>query len=154
MFDPVQVARLPFNNTWSDEYRRQYFWEFFFKSSFIGEFRFPELTLLASMLMIAAMLCLPLLLLGIVSDLRHRFVAILPVSLSTLALLGAAIAYPAFFAYAPNQDFRFSIPLILPITYYIVRGARTVPKRIRVVAQALIVLVSVLSAAMLVAITL
>ncbi|HRH93348.1 MAG TPA: hypothetical protein PKV72_02330 [Candidatus Peribacteria bacterium] len=126
-FNPIKIAQLPFNDTWSEKYRRKYFSEFFYKSAFFGEFRFENFYVLGSMLVVLGMLLLPMLALGFLADMRRRFYAALPVSLTTGVLMAAALAYPTLFAYAPNQDFRFSVLLTVPFAYYIVRGIQSLP---------------------------
>ncbi len=132
-FNPVEVMRFPYNDTWSDKYRRRYFWEFFFKSSFFGEFRFEKIKQLGSVIVALGMVLLPMLLLGLVATVRNRknIYESLPMTLTTGALMAAALAYPTLFAYAPNQDFRFSILLCVPFGYYVVRGLLALPVVIR-----------------------
>lgn len=126
-FNPIAVAQLPFNDTWSDKYRRSYFWEFFFKSSYFGEFRFEKIYPLGTALTVLGMLLLPVLLWGLLCDLRKRWFTTLPMWTTSAILLAAALAYPTFFTYAPNQDFRFSILLVVPFAYYTVRGWQELP---------------------------
>jgi len=131
IFNPVEIAKLPFNDTWSEHYRRRYFLEFFFKSSHFGEFRFEKIYPLGSALVVFAMLLLPALLWGLLSDMRRRFLASMPIWSTSVVLLAAAIAYPTLFPYAPNQDFRFSILLVVPLAYYVIRGWQEFPTVLR-----------------------
>jgi hypothetical protein len=138
-FNPIEVAKTPFNDTWTNKYRRQYFAEFFYKSAFFGEFRFEKIYALAAVMVVLGMAFFPLMLLGFVLDMRKRFYDALPLSLTTGILFAAAVAYPTFFAYAPNQDFRFSVLLAVPFAYYAVRGLQALPTLLRQIFLGLLI---------------
>lgn len=60
-FDPIQVMRVPYNDSWKDTSRRQFAPEYLFKSIFFGEFDFGErekscarIMLLSSMILVFA----------------------------------------------------------------------------------------------------
>jgi len=120
MFNPVAVLQHPFNSPWDNAKRRQYFWEYFFRSAFFGEFNHPrQLQILASITMFLAMLGMLFMPLGIAVTLRWQKHAFYPL----IFLLGIQImAHMAYRFYAPftsNQDFRFSIVLILSFAYFV-----------------------------------
>jgi hypothetical protein len=79
------------------------------------------------------MLLLPAMLIGLLVDLRRRFMTLLPFHIATFGMCVGAFLYPYFFAFAPNQDFRFSVILIVPAAYYCVRGIETMPVWLRAV---------------------
>ncbi len=60
---------------------------------------------------------------GIVDDVRKRWRMTIPVLLTMLTMQGASIAYRVLKTCSCNQDFRFVPLIILPWTYYAVRGA-------------------------------
>lgn len=130
--NPIAVVTYPFNDPWDDTFRRGYFPEYFFRSAFFGEYKFERLITLARVLIILGLLLLPAVVLGIVVDLRRRFMQFLPFHVATFGLLLAAFTYPSLFPFAPNQDFRFSVILILPATYYAVRGIEALPRWLRI----------------------
>lgn len=130
--NPVQVITHPFNDPWDDTFRRGYFPEFFFRSAFFGEYKFKRYLVLAQTILILALLLLPALLFGIATDFRRRFREILPFHVAMLGMALAAFMYPYLFPFAPNQDFRFSVILILPAAYYAVRGIEALPLWLRV----------------------
>lgn len=132
-FNPVAVVQHPFNDPWDNEYRREYFPEYFFRSAFFGEYRFESFRVLSQSLLILAMLLLPAMVIGLLVDLRRRFMALLPFHIATFGMCIGAFLYPYFFAFAPNQDFRFSVILIVPAAYYCVRGIETMPVWLRAV---------------------
>lgn len=133
-FSPRQILEHPFNQTWDDSQRRQYFWEFYFKSAFFGEFTFPDSTRgTAVTILLFGLLSLPLLLLGLAKALLERFSEHLPLLLSFAFLLASSLAYRVRFAYAPNQDFRFVVLLAALWAYFAVLGAislKDTPRRI------------------------
>ncbi len=129
IFDPWEVIKVTFNNTWSDEYRRQFFWEFFFKSAFFGEYQFDALRRVCQMALTFGMLCIPLGCMGMVRALPKPKAdsPALPTLVTLVIGLAAAVAYAWKFRYAPNQDFRFSAMLVLPLAYYVVQGSEALP---------------------------
>ncbi len=132
IFNPIKVIEHPFNNPWTDEERRQWFPEYFYRSSFFGEFSFDRLRLLCQGMLLTGMLVLPLLLLGFLASIRWReWPLSLPVTILFPTLLAASAWYRFNFPYAPNQDFRFVVLLVLPIAFCIVRGIVCLPRSIR-----------------------
>jgi hypothetical protein len=132
IFDPFSILKIPYNNPWDDASRRQYFFEYFFKSAFFGEFSFsPPLTSLTGTILLLGLIALPLSLLGLLLDLRKRFFLLLPLTVTTVLLLAASIAYRLKFPYAANQDFRFVVLLIIPFSAFAVRGIDLLPKNLR-----------------------
>lgn len=133
-FNPVAMARQPFNDPWSDSARRGNFLEYFFRSSLFGEFKFTPVLWIAYPLIVSLLLLLPCLLYGMYCELRYSFRRLLPLHLATASLALGAFLYPFLFAFASNQDFRFSAPLVLPFAYYLTRGITHLPGRLRDIA--------------------
>ena len=133
-FNPIAMARQPFNDPWSDGARRGYLLEYFFRSSLFGEFKFPSVLWIAYPLIVSLLLLLPCLLYGFYCEVRWSFRRLLPLHLVTVCLAAGAILYPLLFAFASNQDFRFSAALILPCSYYLTRGISHLPSRIKDIA--------------------
>lgn len=127
VLNPAAVITYPFNDPWDDTFRRGYLLEYFFRSSFFGEYKFNRLITLSRTLLLLGLILLPVTLLGFMGDLRRRLMTLLPFHIATLGLLAGAFVYPYLFAFAPNQDFRFSVILILPAAYYLLRGIEMLP---------------------------
>jgi len=124
-FNPYQMLNHPYNNPWNDESRRQYFWEYFFRSAFTGQFSFEQpIKTVTVLLLICGLFMIPLMLWGIFKEVRSRPYDTFPMLLLLCVQAAASFGYRYFFAYAPNQDFRFSIILIIPIAYFVIRGAQ------------------------------
>lgn len=122
VFSPGNIIHYPFNDPWKDDNRRQYFLEYAFKSAFFGEFSEPTARLTAQALLLAAMLSCVVLVYGLITESRDRFRASMPLIVVAIFIILAAIVYRLAFAYAPNQDFRFSIPVVIPLAYFLTRG--------------------------------
>ena len=135
-FNPQKIYQIPFNDPWSDDKRRQYFPEYFLKSSLFGEFRFEKLIGISRILLVCIMVLLPFMFLGVIADLRMRLYESAPVLILTLLFSLSAALYPTIFPYAPNQDFRFSSILLLPAAYFLMRGISLLPKYMRVLGFA------------------
>jgi hypothetical protein len=124
VFNPIAVLNHPENNAWTDTERRQFFWEYFFKSAFFGEFGFnASLALLERLILIVALLSLPLVAIGIVDELRRPGPRTLPLYATGFVLLASSVWYGTRFPFAPNQDFRFVTLLTVPIACAAIRGA-------------------------------
>ena len=122
-FHPAGILRYPFNNPWGDEQRRQYFWEYFFRSAFFGEFGYDDaLKPVARVMLGSAMFALLALALGFFDVLRKRDDDAFPMTMLFLCLLFAALWYRLSFPFSANQDFRQSVLVIFPAAYFIMRG--------------------------------
>jgi len=122
-FNPSGILENPYNNPWGDEQRRQYFWEYLFRSAFFGEFSFDDrLRILAQGMLITGMLSLFVLGCGIIASFFKREPYDLPMLLTLGFLMLAAFCYRFFFPYSANQDFRQSVLALIPIAYFIVKG--------------------------------
>ena len=144
-FNVKEIVRHPFNDPRDDELRRGYLLEYFYRSAFFGEFSFKQSVIIAKILLVLGFLLLPIMALGIVTDFQRRCVELLPFHTATLGLLIGAFLYPYFFTFASNQDFRFSVILVLPAAYYVVRGIYALPQWLRLIAH-LILTVSIVTA--------
>jgi hypothetical protein len=121
-FNPVQVMVLPFNNPWDDSCRRQYFPEFYFKSSLFGEWRWDHrLTLSARGLVLTALL---LLFIGITGIFRCCYIKdgfLVPLGLTMIVILLAQVVLVLRHPYACSQDFRYFIITAVPFFYFIAK---------------------------------
>jgi len=139
-FNPIGILQEPFNSPWEDEQRRQYFGEYFYRSAFFGEFGFSDdVKKLAVSILLITFIFIPIIITGIVSDLIRKPNIYMPIALITFFMLLAQLAYRLYAPYSSNQDFRFSIALILPIAYYLLRGSNELPKTARTFVHACIV---------------
>lgn len=146
-FNPIQVLRHTYNNPWDDAERRQFFWEYFFRSAFFGEFQFASaLRDLSVIILLLALSILPFPVIALWKS-GHRLRAHLPLwSTCVTVILGAAggrLVSP----YATTQDFRYSSLLVLPFTALIIRGIDLLPHSFRWIGRNLLVLFIVASAA-------
>lgn len=135
-FSPSKVLQIPFNDSWKDEARRQYVWEYFFRSAFFGESRYEAITWLARNMLFLGLALIPLMLFGFFRATVERFRDHLPVLLTFLSTLGGALLYRWQFPYAPNQDFRFSLLLLPCAVFFVLEGMQSLPDRFRSVARA------------------
>ena len=117
-FNPVAMVHNPYNSPWEDAARRQYFWEYLYRSAFFGEFSFGEdRKTLASWILLFSF---PVFLLTAWTWLSgwKRWKELLPLLLLSIILpVGHAVfrfRYPS----ASSQDFRYILPLLLPIAAF------------------------------------
>lgn len=153
VFDPLEVLRHPYVDDLLDASRRVYFWEYLFRTAHFGGFDLGSqgtVWALGVCLLAASLLLLPCAALGFVSDLRLRCPAA-PLWLAALALLGAHVAYRLRYPYSFNQDFRFSVLLAVPISYYAVSGMARLPGFLRSAATGVALAFVALSSALVIA---
>ena len=136
-FNPWQVLMHPFNHNWIDEERRQYMWEYFFRSAFFGEWEFRSLFDEGSTVTLAsALLLIPCFLWGIVRS------AWKPAKVHALffVLLVTSLAALACFRYmhpnSSNQELRYVSFLVVPIGYFLAKGMASVRYRLPFAAVA------------------
>ncbi|MBY0548288.1 MAG: glycosyltransferase family 39 protein [Candidatus Obscuribacterales bacterium] len=113
-FDPTQVMRVPYNDSWKDASRRRFAPEYLFKSAFFGEFDFGErekvcarIILLSSMVLVFAAVC------NAIVTVTNSWRTLLPLWSSALILYAALIANRSLYPYAVCGDFRFITPIVL-----------------------------------------
>lgn len=124
-FNPVKVMELPFASSRDDKYRRAYMPEYFYKSAFFGEWVYGNHLLLAARtIMLLGMLLLLFGAWGLFNAIKERDFWLMPVVVSALGMVGAAWALVWVHTLSSNQDFRYQVLLLLPIAYFVVRGAR------------------------------
>jgi hypothetical protein len=150
-FNPIAFLRVPFNHPWEDMARRQFFPEYFFRSAFFGEFQFPDIFVgLAEVLLFVASCALIFLVIGFWKAGILRIRESLPITLLFVLLFGAQMAYRVFAPYSANQDFRHSLLLLLPISYFILTGIQESPKSFAAFGRYLVVTMASLCAAFIV----
>ncbi|MFH0851888.1 MAG: glycosyltransferase family 39 protein [Candidatus Peregrinibacteria bacterium] len=122
-FNPLRMMLRPYNNPWDDAAGRQYFWEYFFKSAFFGEFDFGvALRPLASAILLCGFLTLLYALYGTWICIRREGWRTLPLwSVAGILLLGHAF-HRYTTAFSCSQDFRYSLLLSIPAIFFAVRG--------------------------------
>lgn len=124
-FHPAQILSHPFNDPWNDEQRRQFFPEYFFKSAFFGEYLFRGLETFGRTILLGSILLLPLLVGGLWMAFTRYLKPSVPLLMTFISVFGAAVVYRVLFAYSSNQDFRFSVLLLIPLAYFLGLGMST-----------------------------
>ncbi len=139
VFDPRGILAHPYSNPWTDESRRQYFLEYFFRSAFFGEW-YPGdgLRIVSVWILGFAMLLLPVGLWGIIEGLRRKFFDHLPFFVSFAALAGGHTAFRWLSPFSTSQDFRYSPLLLVPAAFFIVYGLSRLPTTLRQMATVIV----------------
>ena len=122
-FNPASVLEHPYNSPWSDEARRQYFWEYLYRAAFFGEFDFgPEHRTIASFVLFFSLPLCVVALYGLFCGFRYRFSAWLPMAQIGLWSLVGHLVFRFSFPFASSQDFRYSTILLAPFSYFLTIG--------------------------------
>lgn len=123
-FNPLAVVHIPYNSAWDDATRRQYFWEYFYRSAFFGEFNYGDnLKVLASWILVLSYAMAVLFFIGLWKTLRTFFYESIPFYLLLLALAAGAALNRFQYPFTPSQDFRYSMGLLLAVAYFSTMGA-------------------------------
>lgn len=136
-FNPWQILMHPFNHNWIDEERRQYLWEYFFRSAFFGEWEFRWMFDVGSTVTLSsALLLIPCFLWGVVRSLAKNpklpavFFALLVASLAALA------AFRYMHPNSSNEELRYVSFVVVPIGYFLARGMASMRYRLPFAAVA------------------
>lgn len=141
-FNPVAVIEQPFVSTWSDATRRGNYFEFFLRSAFFGEFRFPGALLPRSIIALSLMSCL-FLAVGVRTSLRRWRDNAPLLALSGVTFI-ISFAYAIIYRCYPEQDFRFSLFLALAGAPLLALGILALPRDLRWIGTAIAVGLSIL----------
>ena len=122
-FNPIRIVKKPFNEIWTEGSGRDHFWEFWVRSIFFGEFDFGKpLRLLASSIMLIALILMPLTGIGFFYCIRHRTYDTFPLWITTVILLFGHMAFRQLAPFGPSQDFRYSVLALVPFSYFLLEA--------------------------------
>lgn len=139
IFRPAQVVLDPFNDTWIDDHGRQYFWEFFFKSAFFGEFWYSDrLLAVASVIALHGLVVVLLSVIGWIALLRARNPLLTPVSAVMFFVLAGQLLLRFRLPFSPSQDFRFSLLLAPCIAALAIHGCLRLPEPLRAASESVL----------------
>lgn len=132
VFNPIKILDHPYADPWLDEERRQYFWEYLFKSALFGEFVPPESLYNAVIVLLIVSLCLtPLILWSFFYSAVRNWRRDMPMLVLTVYILLSHLAFRILYPFSSSQDFRYSVLLVLPASYFAVANLHRCPVRIR-----------------------
>lgn len=123
-FNPVQVLRYPFNEVVGEGSRRLYHWEYFYRSAFFGEFRYPApMRVVGFAALFASLLLLPLVFVRFVAVARRLRTSVhAPLAIASVVLLAGALADRLVMPFSSSQDFRYSVALFIPWAAWMAAG--------------------------------
>lgn len=125
VFNPVRVVQYPRCNGWKVDPRRVFFWEYYFKSGYTGEFlnekEDNEYTF-ARTLLTLNLLLFPYMIFSFIRTIRMPSRVAYPYVWVWPACMAAQIGYVYRVGLANVQDFRFFSFLLLIYAYFIVDG--------------------------------
>lgn len=118
-FNPVEFVRMPYNNPWEDAARRQYFWEYLYRSAFFGEFNFDEgRKALASWLLVFSFSAFLLSMWGWIMGWKH-WKDFLPLLLLGVVFPAGHAAFRFRYPSGSSQDFRYIVPFLIPAAAFV-----------------------------------
>jgi 4-amino-4-deoxy-L-arabinose transferase-like glycosyltransferase len=116
IFNPLRIVRSPFVNEWMSGRDRDMFLEYLFRSSLFGEFNFSFVPpWLVRGLVLATLATLLASLGGFLVCLLRSWRDSLPLGLTLLVLFLGHLVYRQMAPVSSSQDFRYSLPLLLPL---------------------------------------
>lgn len=111
----------PFTSPWLDSKGRGYYWAYFGKTSLFGEFELgadPTRRAIAVVLSVLLLVLVALLIRAFLRATRDDALWVVPL----LVWLAASAAFRARYPVAPSGDFRYVLPVLIPLCVGIVRG--------------------------------
>ncbi|OGJ55247.1 hypothetical protein A2880_02925 [Candidatus Peribacteria bacterium RIFCSPHIGHO2_01_FULL_49_38] len=133
---PGAVLKHPFNDPWNDEARRQNFWEYWYRSAFFGEFLFDVPMFLAQSMLTLGMALLLFVPVGMLKKCRIADGRV-PLCILLLTLTAGAITVRWIYPFSSVSDFRYSVLLVIPVSYFILRGILCMPRTYRIAGYGL-----------------
>ncbi len=131
VFNPFKVIRYPFVQPWGP--RHEYFLEYFFKSIFVGEwFLGTAYRWVARFFVLTALLLVPVFLRGVWSalgDEKENCSSATPLLIVLGIVFSMHWAFLQIAPYMSSQDFRYSVILLVPMVYFFLQGAASLPLR-------------------------
>jgi hypothetical protein len=122
VFNPIKVLQIPYNDAWNDASRRQYFWEYWYRSAFFGEFSFgDDRKLMASWLLFWGLVLTVVCFIGLVrSMLKWRTLyECLPLFFGFFVFPLGHLFFRYQFPYSSSEDFRYAVPVLASVFFFI-----------------------------------
>ncbi len=118
-FNPLQILHHPYNDAFGDEARRMFFPEYLYRSAFFGEFNLGDsLRTFSRWMLLMGFFVSILAMCGFFSALRRSYRQALPVWFAFCALLFGHAFFRFLYPYSSSQDFRYSVLLLVPVSYF------------------------------------
>lgn len=123
-FDFTSYLKEPFTDPWNDGKGRQYFWNFLLKTSLFGEFSYSGQVVwgLGYTLSVLYLLLIAGVLYGLWRLKNQDVLQAVPFMTAALVLLAGALYLRLSIPAACSNDFRYILPIILPVTYFLGYG--------------------------------
>lgn len=140
-FHPLRFIRIPFINPFDDVSGRQFFWEYFLKTSVFGEYWFgekPIVVLLARILNgMTLFVLVPLGLYGVLRAIvvRKERCSAFPLLCTFFLIIVGHLLFRFKAPFSSSQDFRYSIAALIPFFYFMLSAARSFPRILRFVSS-------------------
>ncbi|OIO55530.1 hypothetical protein AUJ46_01005 [Candidatus Peregrinibacteria bacterium CG1_02_54_53] len=139
IFNPIRILQSPYAEPWKETSSREFFWEYFFRSAFFGEFSYADELRAVAVLILACSLALLLFLVyGLVKLTLYHSHEVFPLGITVIFVLAAHFFYRIYAPFSANQDFRFSLAILPLLAFYVVAGIREGPQALRPVGIYLI----------------
>ena len=121
VFNPFKVLAHPFTDVFGFTTRRQYLWEYFYRTMFFGEFIYDDFLapIARGILLISFFFCI-IIPKNMIGDLRKlRTSPFLPLWLTILFSFVAFVFLRFFIAnFSCSGDFRYAVHLVIPFAFY------------------------------------
>ncbi|HQH25965.1 MAG TPA: hypothetical protein PLP17_01100, partial [Oligoflexia bacterium] len=125
VFNPRAVLEIPYVNTFTDQSRRRFTWEFWYRSSFFGEYQFPGFNEhLRTTLLVSGMALYLLAALGVILYLRGSRHQALPMFIVLSLFCIGEIASRVKVPLAGAAEFRYTVFAVIPAAYFFAAAIR------------------------------
>jgi len=135
-FDWKIMVKDAYADPWKNGHGREYFWNYFWQTSLFGEFQHGrQLHDVASVISATLMIMLTGAVFGFLLLSKETLMQAVPFIMNALIVVVAAMALRYSIPAACSNDFRYSIPLLLSLGYFLGRYIDTVRQRELIVLE-------------------
>ena len=119
-FNPRKFVLNPFTDLFNDDYGRQKFWHYFWKTSLVGEYRLPSRfeSLCASLLSGFLLLLFILIFFGIYFCRAERPKPLASTLAFAVLWIAGTVTFSMLLPFASNRDFRYAAPALICICWF------------------------------------
>jgi hypothetical protein len=130
-FDLRTFVTSPFTSAWDDARGRQYFWNYLLKTSLFGEWEFSDawVTNLAVLLSVLLLGILAAAAVGVLLRERPEWLDELPLHALAILLVASLALLRMKIPNSCTGDFRYILPVLMPLSYAFLRGLMVLRKR-------------------------
>lgn len=137
-FNPAAFIPVTYNHSWSDPHRRQYLWEYFYRSMLLADDPHGDKIQWISMAVLTLGLLLPLAAaVGVIAWVRGGDAIGRAMAVAFILVITAHVVMRFLAPFSSTQSFRYATALVVPLLYFAVAGIEALPMGTRGILRSL-----------------